>query len=266
MEIIVTVNSLLTNIASACILRNAKKVQIHASISYIKTNLKNHFQDNITGVIVFGSHSRNTILPREYDKCSDIDIMVIFKNPYHQPQTYLNQLKRFTESLYTQSQIKQSNPTVQLHMNHITFELVPAIRGLLGGLKIPAPSSNYINWIDTDPTGFNNNLIIANQNNSNLTKPLVRILKRWNAIAGYPYESYELEKQIVNNSPSYYTHNWLPKYFYDAVSSLDYSWLEAQWKKDKIEALKRATISAKQNEQGGNPYPAESDISKIIWV
>src|SRR5690606_27348282 len=136
-------------------------------------------------------------------------------------QTYLNRLKRFVEQKYNRSAIRQSHPTIQLSLNHTTFELVPAVRGFWGGYQIPVREDPWDSWMDTDPTSFNNELTSANQENRNLVKPLVRVLKYWNAQAGRPFDSFVLEQEVV----SYLNNNWylfekpnnLREYLFDFV-------------------------------------------------
>jgi hypothetical protein len=133
------------------------------------------------------------------DQRSDIDYLVVFAESTNQPQTYLNRLRRFVEVYYGRSEIAQSNPTIVLSLRYINFELVPAINHWFSGLQIPAKAADYQNWIDTDPTGFNRELTRANQNNKNLIKPVVRLIKYWNACNRYPFESYELEQKVVSH-------------------------------------------------------------------
>ncbi|MEW8228434.1 MAG: nucleotidyltransferase domain-containing protein, partial [Candidatus Thiodiazotropha endolucinida] len=194
-----TVNSYLTNLANASIIRDQEKAGIQRSINTISERLRRHFGGDINRSVIFGSYSRGTILPRHMDQRSDIDYMVVFAESNHQPQTYLNRLRRFVETYYARSEIAQSNPTIVLSLNHIRFELVPAIDDWFNGLRIPAKASSFSNWIDTDPTGFNQELINKNQSHYNLIKPLVRIMKYWNAQNRYPYDSYELEQLIVGH-------------------------------------------------------------------
>ena len=89
------------------------------------------------------------------DANSDVDYMFVFKNDWSKPQTFLNRIRRFVEQCYSTSEIAQSNPTIVLNLNHIRFELVPAVQGLFGNLQIPAKASDYNEWLGTDPTGFN---------------------------------------------------------------------------------------------------------------
>ena len=51
--------------------------------------------------------------------------------------------------------------------------------------------------MNTDPNAFNTDLTNCNKNNNNLIKPLIRIMKYWNANAGYVFESYQLEKILL---------------------------------------------------------------------
>jgi lysine/ornithine N-monooxygenase len=67
-------------------------------------------------------------------------------------------LKFFVERYYSASERKQSHPTIRLNLNHITFELVPAVYNVLYGYQIPAPENNFETWISTDPNDFNSKL------------------------------------------------------------------------------------------------------------
>lgn len=75
-----SVNSYLETLASSLVLNSTEKNHITTSISTIKTRLNNYFSE-IKDAIIFGSYSRDTILPRKADEKSDVDIMVIFDNP-----------------------------------------------------------------------------------------------------------------------------------------------------------------------------------------
>ena len=133
------------------------------------------------------------------DANSDVDYMFVFTNDGSTPQTFLNRIRRFVKRYYSTSEIAQSNPTIVLKLNHIRFELVPAVQGWFGDLKIPAKASDYNEWLGTDPKGFNEKLVIANQKHGYMIKPLIRAMKYWNVKAGYPFEPFMLEQDIVSN-------------------------------------------------------------------
>ncbi|HFF8662009.1 TPA: nucleotidyltransferase [Escherichia coli] len=256
-----TVSTYLESIKSNAYQRD---ITITNSIATIKNRLNGYFAGELVSHFVFGSYSRNTMLPRSYDPSSDVDYMVVFKNVIYQPQTYLNKLRDFVNYYYRTSEIKQSHPTIQLNLNHITFELVPASHNILFGYQIPSNQDFLNRWMNTDPNAFNTDLTNCNKNNNNLIKPLIRIMKYWNANAGYVFESYQLEKDIV--SFNYFWCSTLKEYFYSAVEQLSGSYYLAQWKKDKIQHLKNSVMMSKYYEQLNNHFTAENEIKKILPI
>ncbi len=255
-----SVKTYLDSIASNAILKDSS---ITTSIATLRARLGRYFTTNdVTNHFIFGSNTRYTMLPRRYDPQSDVDYMIVFNSTGHQPQAYLNRLKSFVEYYYTASEIKQSHPTIRLNLNHITFELVPALYNVYYGYQIPAPASNFQTWISTDPNAFNISLTEKNKNNHHLIKPLIRVLKYWNANAGYVFESYELEKTIVSMN-FLFCYN-LKDYFYSAVESIHCSYLAPQWKQSAIKKLKKAVAEAKEDEANGWNYLAEDEIKKIL--
>src|SRR3989304_551372 len=144
---------------------------------------------------------------------------------------------RYEQRGYLNSEIAQSNPTIVLSLNHIHFELVPAINGFLYGLQIPAKASAYQDWIATDPKDFNEKLTQANKSNNNLIKPLVRIMKYWNAYNNYPVEYYSLEKDIVGHGfffQGLLGSSQLKDYFYDYIESLNIGFFAPKGKQEAV--------------------------------
>lgn len=262
-----TINSYLTSLANHAIPRDDEKVSVQRSITALQTRLTNHFGPQIGQHFVFGSYSRGTILPRSMDPQSDVDYMVVFADTELQPQSYLDRLRRFTEIRYARSEVGQSRPTVVLELNHIRFELVPAVRNWLSGLQIPGKGSGYQSWQDTDPIGFNQTLSSANQANGNLIKPLVRVMKYWNATAKYPYESYALEQHIAGQGYGFFgllTSRQLADCFFQAVDSLDAGWSAPQWKQEAVSRLKQIASLAQSQERSGNSIQAEATIRRLM--
>ncbi|HCP5133100.1 hypothetical protein H0O95_24170 [Escherichia coli] len=54
-----------------------KDITITNSINTIKRRLDYFFSSEIKEHFVFGSYSRNTMLPRSYDRFSDVDYMIV---------------------------------------------------------------------------------------------------------------------------------------------------------------------------------------------
>lgn len=244
-----SVNSYLNDLAQRAIVRDNEKNKINISIENIKSKLKS--DNEVKDIKIFGSYKRGTIISRKFDENSDIDIMVIFKDDRHKPQTYLNYLKGLIGQKYTRSEIHQDNPTIVLELNHIRFELVPALDYFFNiRYKIPAKQSDYADWLATDPDELNGKLT----NNQNLRR-LVRVAKIWNIKQDELFNSYELEKFIVNRN---YIYNWnLADYFYTFCDALITNCNYPQYTNDKIKKLKDKTGMA-------NALDAENIIKDLF--
>ena len=196
-------NSYLEGLATNGVVRELEKVNIDRSLSLLQGRLDSHFGQattNASGIkahFAFGSYTRGTMLPRSMDPQSDVDYMIIFDDTNLHPQSCLARLKRFVERHYRTSEIYQSHPTVILSLNHVRFELVPAIETFFSGIQIPTKSSFFSNWAATSPNEFNKPLTEKNKSNYNTIKPLVRLLKYWNACNKYPFDSFDLENRVV---------------------------------------------------------------------
>lgn len=254
----------LDDLASNAVLSKTEKDKINTSISTLQTRLNNHF-DNVSEHFKFGSSKRGTILPRKMDANSDIDYMVVFSDNDCQPQAYLDRLKVFVEKYYSSSEIKQSHPTIVLELNHIKFELVPAIyKGFWEKtLHIPAKASDWNKWIETDPNDIEQKLIDKNENNNYKIKPLIRLVKYWNAENGYPFASFGLEKHIINKGYSYSCTN-LKDYLFEYMLYFAASNDSAQWVKDKVARAKTLLNNVKYYENQGQYINAETEIKKLI--
>lgn len=259
-----SVNSYLTSLASALVLKDNEKATINTSISTLRSRLNAYFGNSVSTHFQFGSSTRGTILPRKADSNSDIDYMVVFDTSQQtlKPQTYLDKLRSFTEYYYSSSEIHQSRPTMVLKLNHIKFELVPAIRTYWSGLQIPSPAKSWAEWIQTDPTGFANKLTEANTRHNFQIKPLVRLVKYWNALNDYHFASFDLENYIVGSS--YWSSTSLWDYFYAFWQGFSCSGDTAQYIKDKVKQAKERVDVMKRYEQLGYAATAEAELGKFL--
>jgi predicted nucleotidyltransferase len=266
-----SVNGYLNKLSAIAVLKNKRlaKVNIDRSVDSIKTRLKLHFRAEINKRFVFGSYRRKTILPRFMDIQSDVDYMVVFSDSSFRPQTYLDRLRKFVDKRYPNSLIKQDHPAIRLDLNHIRFELVPAVRDS-GRLWIPAKASSYEDWIETDPNDFIVALTRKNKAHANRIKPLVRVVKYWNASNGYPFESYELEKSVVKCSYAGGFFTAAPKnlrdYFYRFMSGLENEWNDAQWKNNVVSRAQQVIEMSKRLEADDEPEAAIMELKKILPV
>lgn len=254
-----SVLSHLQNRASAAVLSGTEKASIDTSIATINTRIKAYFGDNLVSQFRFGSSTRDTILPRSMDERSDIDYMVVLKEDGSVPQTYLDRMKRFAEKYYSTSDIKQSSPSIVLELNHIKFDLVPAIQSWGTWYRIPNGSGG---WQDTNPNDFNSSLTEKNKNNLNLIKPSIRLLKYWNALSGYVFDSFSLEKWIIGLS--YWGCTNQKDYLFTVFDNLQVAYEWAQWRKDKVLLAKQIVQKVRDYERQGMPVTAESEVKKLI--
>ncbi|MDX0849168.1 nucleotidyltransferase [Sinorhizobium medicae] len=246
--------------ASNAVLSASERSSIATSIDTLSTRLGQYFTtagDGIAKRFQFGSSTRGTILPRSMDASSDIDYMIVFEKGGFSPQTYLDRLRRFVEGRYSTSEIYQSNPTIVLELNHIKFDLVPALAEWGTSYKIPNGTSL---WQSTNPNDFNTTLENANKNYGYLIKPTIRLAKIWNAANGYVYESYYLERTLVNF--------WYPfcvnqaDYLFTAISSLPSTGIA--WRDAKIKRAKDLVANVRQYERERMPFTAEAEVKKLI--
>ena len=259
-----SVLSYLTSLASALVLSSDEKQSISTSLSTLSSRL-NYWSksDEISSKSIFGSYSRETILPRIFDEGSDVDYMIVFKNTNnYQPSTYLGWLKDFAEIYYSRSDIYQSFPTIVLELNHIKFELVPAIYNLWSGYQIPDNNPFGQSWQYTEPFSLKNKITEANKLNGNI-RPLIRILKYWNAKNGKPFASFKLEEKIANYAYWSYNYN-LEDCFYGVVETLYADYDLSQTKKNAINNLKSKAALAKEYKRQGMPVSAENTIKSIF--
>lgn len=257
-----SVLSHLTRRSSEARLSGAETEAISRSIVALQGRVNTFFGGQVSAHFQFGSSTRGTILPRAMDPDSDVDYMVVFADATYKPQTYLDRLRRFVERYYQQSEVVQSNPTIVLNLNHIRFELVPAINTFYGGLQIPAPATSYQEWMSTDPLGFTRQLNEANVRHGNLLKPTIRLMKYWNARNGYVYGSFLLEKALA--AVPYWGAVNQRDYFYAAVESLYAGNFRTQWRADKVAQAQKVIQSARANESWGYHELAEADVRRLV--
>jgi hypothetical protein len=260
---VMSVLSYLNKRASEAVLSGDETTSINTSISTLQSRLNSYFVtegDGLKAHFRFGSSTRGTILPRSMDAHSDIDYMIAFEKGGFNPQTYLDRLKRFAEKKYGSSEIFQSSPTVVLELNHIKFDLVPALQEYGNSYSIPKGSES---WQTTNPNDFNASLEKANKDHSYQLKPTIRLAKLWNAQSGYVFDSYSFEKWIVDNtSVSLFVSNqtdYLFRMFDNLPSTTD-----TQWRTDKLKYAKELVAEARKWEKEGMLENAERTVKKLI--
>lgn len=249
--------------ASSAVLSSAENASIATSIATLKSRLDGYFNrenDALSLHFKFGSATRGTILPRADDAHSDIDYMIVFAKGGYAPQTYLDRLRTFVQKRYSSSEIYQSSPTIVLKLNHIKFDLVPALHNYGATFRIPDGTGS---WQDTNPNDFNSTLEAANKSSSYLVKPTVRLAKIWNAANGYVFDSYMFEKWIAGRFFLFCSNqkDYLFKIF-DDLSPTELT----QWRNDKIIRAKQIIANVREYERRDMPASAETEVKKLIPI
>jgi len=210
------INSYYLELSKALIFSPSKRERIDTSIDFFKQKIWGQFQDRLVEVVVFGSYSRNTIISEDDE--ADVDLVVIYKTREVQPDTYLKQIKTFCEDTYNRSTIYQDHPTIVIDMEHIKFEIVPSIYVSTGVVKIPAPKSKELKWINTNPKDLITKVQTKDKNNKNLIMPVIRILKYWNILNDRPFSSFQIERAIIDTT--FFSSVTIREYLATSISSI----------------------------------------------
>jgi hypothetical protein len=209
------INDYLNELSLQLVLSASVKEKIDRSTEYLKKKIWGLFQARLSDCLVIGSYDRNTMIPVDDDL--DIDLLISFKKNEYQPDTYFRQIKSFCEQEYPKSIVYQDHPTVALELDHIKFELIPAMYQTTG-VKIPAPRSTELKWIFTNPEAIKNRVQEKDNKNKGLILPVIRILKYWNINSDRPFSSYALENAIVSKL---YDCSSLRDYYFSASKALE---------------------------------------------
>jgi len=247
--------------------KGPERPRIDVSIQNIKNNLYKAFGDRILGIEIFGSYHRKTILPRQYDPESDVDLLIVFdhENLGSNPSTYRKHLHQFAEQYYPRFISYKSQPTVVLELNHIKYDLVPGYTQEEGFFNITdevyIPLSDN-EWEHTDIDGFSKELEEKNRDYDFNLKRVIRLFKAWNAKVGYPIQSYELEQLIADMD---FSEDDIETMFFEAIDNLPEDW-DTDRTARKLESLKENAdflLEAMDDENEDEVYRL---LSKILPI
>jgi predicted nucleotidyltransferase len=264
----ISINNQLTNLASTYYLSpgSSEGSGIQISVNHLTAKINTHFGSSIKTITRFGSSIRGTILPRKYDKESDVDIMIVFN--YSQtweatPRSLRERLLNFAKKYYPYSTFYRSRPVVVLELDHIQYDLVPAIVTNYGySFSTTYIPDNDTSWQITDPTGFNQTLTDANVRYGSVVKPIIRLLKTWNSKAGFPIQPYALEQEVARMS---FAGDNVEKGFFWAIAQLsDYSTSYSLYDQQRIRSLKSHAERVKNALADNNAYSAQLWLGHIL--
>ncbi|GAA4468935.1 hypothetical protein GCM10023093_27510 [Nemorincola caseinilytica] len=194
---------------------------------------------------------------------SDIDILIEFNTKDYKklkPESYRTQLLKFADQTYRKSVVGKDHPSIVIELNFIKFDLVPCIfdKGFFyDSIEIPDKSGG---WMETEPDEFNKTLTKANQKYNSVVKPIIRLLKYWNACNSYPYASYDLETKIADMN--FNNDNQESGLLY-AIDKLSTSNLPS-WASNKVNTLKANAENLDSYLDKGDVAKADKALSKIL--
>lgn len=260
-----SVLSYLEDLAKSLNVAENEKAKIETSVNALRDRLEAFFGNEVLEQVRFGSSTRATMLPRSADPESDVDYLIVFaSDTTYKPETYFAKLRRFAEKYYHQSEIYRSTPTVVLSLQHIGFDLVPAVRrhGFpRPAYYIPTRASRYQEWMETQPLNLNDELAAANRNCNCLLKPAIRLLKYWNAKNGHVYESFSLENALARTS-CWFAAN-LKDVLYRSLDGLPV-WELAAYRRDRVNLLKERLGRVRALEALGFMREAQSEVMMVF--
>jgi hypothetical protein len=114
----------------------------------------------------------------------------------------------------------------------------------------------------TNPNDFNATLDAKNKEHKSLIKPTVRLFKYWNATAGFPFQSYEMEKWVCGLSFWFLANQ--KDYFLTVIESLNTSTSYSQRTNNEITRAKNIVANVRQYEKDEMPVTAENEIKKLF--
>lgn len=256
-------NTYLTDLVSNLKVDKTLQEKIKSSFDNLEGLLFKEFKSALDTVTIFGSYDRGTAFSLPGDtKNFDVDILITFRKDQYQPQTYLNQIKNLGQQIYPRSGVSADFPSIAVEMGHVKFELVPAIKTGNGTeVKIPAPRSTELKWIETNPEKFKKKLADRNNDCDGMLTPLIKLAKYWSKCNGDHFSSFYLEDSIIRSN--YPGCNTIRDYFFEFISDLGTTDKTDEQKK-VIADLKERKRRLKALEDGKTPDYIETELNSFI--
>lgn len=185
---------------------------------------------------LIGSWGKNTAIrpPR------DVDLYFILPyDVYHRFQSYLwnrqsallQEVKDVLADTYPDTDMRGDGQVIVVRFETYSVEVVPAVR-LTNGHYWICNTNEGGSYKETDPWAEVNHIEVMDKANNCNLRPLIRMLKSWQAFCSVPIESYQLEllaAHFLGQSPwrlnDFFWFDWITRdffaYFYDrAISSV----------------------------------------------
>jgi len=114
--------------------------------------------------------------------------------------------------------------------------------------------------METEPDKFNNELTQANTKYNSIVKPIIRLIKYWNAAHEYPYFSFELETAVADMD---FSNDNLESGFLYATKKLS-SYDLPNWAAKKVDILKSDAKWINEYLEHEDIFKAKKALERIL--
>ena len=171
-------------------------------------------------------------------------------------EVYRGNLKSAIAGTYSTSFVVRDFPCVKLELNHIKFDVVPALKEETNyGVFYRIPNKSF-GWMPTEPNDINGSLEAWNKEaGGNKLRNLIRVCKHCNASRwSKALESYNLEKEIMRNyqfwsSAGVYGYDSFLEIFLNAIDGLSYQTSDGEGARSCVKYVRDYLHSGDENGQ-----------------
>ena len=219
-----------------------------------------------------GSWGKNTAIrpPRDVDVYFTLPAEVYYRfNAYtsNKQSALLQEVKTILQrSFPTTTNIRGDGPVVLVDFGSYSVEVVPAFE-LEGSRYLVCDTKNGGSYKETAPRYETVHINKADERNADNLRPLVRMLKTWQAYCSVPIKSFHLEllaieylEQSLWRNRSILWYDWLVRDFFDYMirranmyisipGTSELMWLGDSWKTRAQSAYTRAIYACAYDEQ-----------------
>ncbi|MDH4273531.1 MAG: hypothetical protein OEW08_00685 [Gammaproteobacteria bacterium] len=261
-----TLRNTIKNLSKSLFLDQDTTRSIDSLIANVSEKAQRYFLHDLHLIGAFGSYSRNTLLPRQMDSRTVIDVMVCLNISSKMASDHLNYLQQFVEHVFPNQNFSRTPRSLTLHFSPYPVRLLPAVASDAAAYRIPARST--AGWLYINPTECMRRLEFADQFNRGMVRPLIRVAKYWNATHDYPFHPFEIEQAIINKGYQYsgglFSAPDLFDYVYDFLTHPPTMQETLTW---KLQAIRRTQIyleRARRLDAGSRKQAAIKCITKVL--
>jgi predicted nucleotidyltransferase len=169
-------------------------------------------RDDVEDTFLTGSYKRSTAV----NPLHDVDIFAVFSyaSAKLDAKVLLDRVASALTRTFPHAKVRRQSRSVGMEIpgTHITFDIVPAVRGGNDSFRIPDRKSGT--WVATFPKHAMDAVVAANEKVHGRLHPLIKLAKRWNDVTAKelgihedgglvkPFKSYHLEVLCYGFRPS----------------------------------------------------------------